>query len=336
MKRTDWVDRAKGMGILLVVLGHACVPSLVSISQVLEKIYLFIYTFHMPVFMYLSGYTFFHFSKKQSFVNFAIKKFKSLICPYAIYVLAMYLFFWCISLVPVLNNMIGVNGPFSFPNMLKDIVFCEGALDKHLWYIYLLFFISMVAYCIDNKKWIKCILILVCTVGGPILFQKNLLPIYNLPYYLPIFFLGKVDINSIINKMSNRTRVSFSIGYLAFEAFYLCNIQWLKGLGYGLAYIKYIAGYLGIAFFFICMNGVRIKHVNSVLQYMGQRSFVIYLFHQPIVVSGTALVSYKLLHSPIASLIISTFAGIIVPILLELVYRKVKDYVRKNCKKLYI
>ena len=52
--------------------------------------------------------------------------------------------------------------------------------------------------------------------------------------------------------------------------------------------------------------------------------------------SGTALVSYKLLHSPIASLIISTFAGIIVPILLELVYRKVKDYVRKNCKKLYI
>lgn len=335
MRRTDWVDEAKGLGILLVVLGHACVPSLISISKILQKIYLFIYLFHMPVFMYLSGYAFFHFSKKLSFKDFAIKKTKALICPYVIYILAVYLFFWCISFIPPLNHMFGVNVSFNVLDILKDVIICEGALDKHMWYIYLLFFISIIVYGINHNKRIKQILILVSVIIGPILFSMDLLPIYNLLYYLPIFFLGKVDINSYVKKMPSKKKAILVVGYLFFVIFYLKNIQWLKGFGYGLAYIKYIAGYVGILIFFVCLNVIS-KYFHTILQYIGQRSFIIYLFHQPIVVSGTALVSYKLLHSPIASMIMSTFAGIIAPIILEIVYRKVKDYARKNCEKLYL
>lgn len=335
VKRTEWVDRAKGLGILLVVLGHACVPSLVGISPLLRNIYLFIYMFHMPVFMYLSGYTFFHFSKRQSYVDFLIKKIKTLLFPYVGYILGIYLFFWCTSLIPALKNLLGVNVSFLCSDVIRDIIFCEGALDKHLWYIYLLFFISVVAYLIDKKVVLQSVLV-VCALVGPVLFSKNLLPIYNLTYYLPIFFLGKVDVNSFINKMSKMAKCAFVVGYLCFEAIYLSNIQWFKGLGYGLAYIKYIAGYFGIFFFFICISMMKNKYFDSILQYMGRRSFPVYLFHQPIVVSGTALVSYKLFHSPIASVVISTLAGIITPIVIEIIYRKAKGYVEKNCKKLHL
>jgi len=49
-KRLTWIDNAKGIGILLVVLGHTY-----GIPVQLHHI---IYSFHMPLFFILSGYTF--------------------------------------------------------------------------------------------------------------------------------------------------------------------------------------------------------------------------------------------------------------------------------------
>lgn len=49
-KRLIWIDNAKGIGILLVVLGHTY-----GIPVQLHHI---IYSFHMPLFFILSGYTF--------------------------------------------------------------------------------------------------------------------------------------------------------------------------------------------------------------------------------------------------------------------------------------
>ncbi|MEI0739791.1 acyltransferase family protein [Paenibacillus sp. JTLBN-2024] len=48
-KRLDWVDAAKGIGILLVVMAHVPIPD--SLKQ-------FIYSFHMPLFFLLSGMMF--------------------------------------------------------------------------------------------------------------------------------------------------------------------------------------------------------------------------------------------------------------------------------------
>ncbi|MBQ7203696.1 MAG: acyltransferase family protein [Eubacterium sp.] len=47
IKRYDFIDSSKGIGILLVILGH-----LISLSSPLE---LSIYSFHMPFFFIVSG-----------------------------------------------------------------------------------------------------------------------------------------------------------------------------------------------------------------------------------------------------------------------------------------
>lgn len=44
--RENWVDIAKGIGIILVVMGHANCP---------EIPHGIIYSFHMPLFFFLSG-----------------------------------------------------------------------------------------------------------------------------------------------------------------------------------------------------------------------------------------------------------------------------------------
>ena len=57
--RLDWVDAAKGIGIILVVFGHAIgglINSTLSIEGLFfQEIFLTLYVFHMPLFFLLSG-----------------------------------------------------------------------------------------------------------------------------------------------------------------------------------------------------------------------------------------------------------------------------------------
>ena len=48
--RIEWVDEAKGIGIILVMLGHCYLN---------WNFCFWFYSFHMPLFFILSGYTFF-------------------------------------------------------------------------------------------------------------------------------------------------------------------------------------------------------------------------------------------------------------------------------------
>lgn len=68
--RLQYIDIAKGIGILLVIIGHS-----ISIHSITSTIY----SFHMPLFFILSGF----FLKKEEKLKSAITKgFRTLICPY--------------------------------------------------------------------------------------------------------------------------------------------------------------------------------------------------------------------------------------------------------------
>jgi len=71
MKRIRWVDIAKGIGILLVVLGHC------QISETMLEI---ITSFHMPLFYFLAGYV--YCPAKHSFSSFFKSRMKTILCPY--------------------------------------------------------------------------------------------------------------------------------------------------------------------------------------------------------------------------------------------------------------
>lgn len=48
------LDIAKGIGIILVVIGHTMSP-IMSGNVVMENVYKILYVFHMPLFFLLSG-----------------------------------------------------------------------------------------------------------------------------------------------------------------------------------------------------------------------------------------------------------------------------------------
>lgn len=73
-KRVDFIDLYRGIGILLMIMGH------VYFGRVFDK---FIHAFHMPMFFFLTGYFF-----KQDNGNvsgYVIKKAQILLIPYFVY-----------------------------------------------------------------------------------------------------------------------------------------------------------------------------------------------------------------------------------------------------------
>jgi len=74
----DYVDLLKGIGILLVVWGHTMVPRSV-----------YIYSFHMPLFFFLSGYL----HKDKPLGRFVAGKLNTLYVPYAVFTLGSWVFY---------------------------------------------------------------------------------------------------------------------------------------------------------------------------------------------------------------------------------------------------
>ncbi len=80
VKRMDWLDMAKGYGIILVMVGHLC--EWTPVGSV-------IYSFHIPLFFLLSGYLF---SIRDSFTDFLKRKAKGMLIPY--FALALPMILW--------------------------------------------------------------------------------------------------------------------------------------------------------------------------------------------------------------------------------------------------
>ena len=77
-KRLDWLDVAKGYGILFVIYAHTDYGFIGNL----------LYTFHVPLFFFLSGFVF---SNKYDFKTFFIKKIKAIVIPYFLYGIPMFI-----------------------------------------------------------------------------------------------------------------------------------------------------------------------------------------------------------------------------------------------------
>lgn len=92
MERYLHIDILKGVAIILVVMGHLFVPSADYIDSTLNQI---IYSFHMPLFFFLSGFVFpvsviAKFGKETA-IKAVVKKILSLILPFLSFAL-----FYCV------------------------------------------------------------------------------------------------------------------------------------------------------------------------------------------------------------------------------------------------
>lgn len=101
--REKWVDIAKGLGIIAVVIGH-------SDNKVVSQ---YLYWFHMPLFFALSGYLFKPLSTWSEYRIWSYKRFKQQLIPYASFFMLIAVISYCIRFL---------QGNMSFEIINKDFL----------------------------------------------------------------------------------------------------------------------------------------------------------------------------------------------------------------------
>ncbi|MEH6492916.1 MAG: acyltransferase [Halopseudomonas sp.] len=88
-ERSDWVDYAKAIGIILVVYGHVVrgliKADLINNEQLYQTIDSVIYTFHMPLFFFLSGLFFQSSLSRRGGRRLIYSKLDTIIYPYILW-----------------------------------------------------------------------------------------------------------------------------------------------------------------------------------------------------------------------------------------------------------
>ncbi len=149
-KRIEWIDVAKGYGIILVVLGHCF-----NKGTILHN---WIFSFHMPLFFLLSGYCF-RLEKYTTVRELLKDKFSSLLVPY--------IKFWGIGflfslLIPAWRSELSLKG------ILIDI-YCGYPSSVNLtstWFLVALFMSELVFYIIERiADWFDCRYITYICIG---------------------------------------------------------------------------------------------------------------------------------------------------------------------------
>lgn len=151
--RIEWVDAAKGIGILMVMFGHNWLD---------WKYCYYFYSFHMPLFFILAGYTF---SDRRAPFDFIKQKAKVLIIPYVLFVCCYLIFYG------VLSHTHG--GDYDMGG--KILAFLMQQRHTYLWFLPVLFLSELCVYVLSRAKLVTNIKL------GVILFVLALL------HYLTIY-----------------------------------------------------------------------------------------------------------------------------------------------------
>lgn len=165
-KRLQWLDIAKALAIILMVVGHTSIP--VPISN-------FIWSFHMPLFFIASGWT--TNWEKYGLMDFAKGKTRTLLLPFAIYSI----------IVLVIQILQGWNTVGQFVQ--------NGWIAYALWFIpvlYLSLLCSKCLYCLNKRQLRYVAVSVILAIGYLLSFYHVQLPwtLSSVPYATCLIYLG--------------------------------------------------------------------------------------------------------------------------------------------------
>lgn len=288
-----WIDVAKGIGIILVVLGHSMFPKHILISG-----------FHMPLFFILAGITF---SARTNFTTFIFKKIQRILIPF---------FFWYI-----LSYLLGLsNGPLWFLYTLFGSLVCIYVLVKYANLFCQSFIVLVTSLCIWGKYSFIDYL------------PADIVRILSGSIFIFIGYIYKSIISKAngIDECSS-IKKNIVIGAITLSAMYTVSLLVGEKLGLysDLRYLwltMFRPYWIVVVFLTLCGSWATIlwaKFFNNsmILRWLGMNSLVIMCVHYPICeflniyiskLSNFDLLLYKLMYGIVEYILIFTVSIILV------------------------
>ena len=311
-QRLDWVDYAKGVGIILVVFAHnlggqrsSGIPLPASLGAVIS----YAYSFHMPLFFFLSG-LFATYSYRKGFAAFSQSKLRTIFYPFVI---------WSLILETIQVNMAAyVNHPLSGQH--SPLLFLIRPVEQ-MWFLQALFLIYM-SFALAQKlavqpKWFFLISALLTLIVSPLIRDET---VKRILFHF-IFFGAGVGLQSGVNAriLGAKTGPLLAVFLAA-----LC-VQLLLVFGSpsvrlfrGSDALEHVAmAFLGIASIAAVSEVFNRLQRVSWLRLIGQYSMPIFLMHT-IFGSGMRIILARFLHldNPYLHAGLELATGIGVPMLI--------------------
>lgn len=304
-KRRDITfDIAKGIGIVLVVIGHYLPANAPGWYVAFNH---FVYHFHMPLFFLIAGFFYERSTRKESYGAFVWNKFQRLMFPY-------FILSWAIIGVKIgLDNYLQVDHPVTLDALYR--VFYLPEAGYFLWFVYVLFLIfCIVPFFKPGKR-----LIILSLIALGIAFW-NTAPTYccfNLVCRNLIFFVvgmwtaRKVWLERLMNRhlfLWTVLTISLSIVYTYLpHGFFTLSLTVIMGV---------TGSYMVVS---LSQRIARCNHkMAMIFNRLGGMSMTIYLFHTWVMGGGKAILTYISFGENILEFILSSLfiigTGLIIPI----------------------
>lgn len=279
--RQSWLDFAKGLGILLVMIGHS---SLYTASML-------VYIFHMPMFFFLSGYV--YSDRGLTGWQFLRKKARRLLLPY--YVLGS-----VILAADVIRLLAERRFTPRYVNWGQVYAWIEGYLTQKrfgtVWYISCLFWLNCVFFLVlklCRRRLRRAAAVVAVLTLGAILYDAlggGALPgnidvaFTMLPFFLAGYAARQTEI--LQRPFWERFRWPLFLGLAALSlAAGLGNYAFMREKldifynKYGIWPLMYLGAFAG-TFAVVCL--CRNAH-GRVLEYIGCHSMLFYAWHQDVI-----------------------------------------------------
>lgn len=289
--RLEWIDILKRIGICLMVACHIINPS--------SKFCKIVYTFHMPLFFFVSGLLFKE--NRIGVLNFAVQKFKRLIPQYFFAGMIAFLFYFLfqcpkpIEWTPFsaifmilkqtfLSYLYGI-GQVNIYEKLRWITPCGPA-----WFIPCLFFSNFFFYIIYkfsfNKIWLEFLFIILFSMIGIFVGKIIFLPwSIDIGLSMTFFIFAGYHLKSFISEQLNLKMILISFFFYAMLFFinYKLELEFLSinNRVYGIPFISFLMAFLVCVI--LCYISQKLeffsKILKPILNFFGKNSNIILLFH---------------------------------------------------------
>jgi len=318
--RDHWVDYAKGLGILLVVYGHvsrgvfnAGIKVDAGLFKLVDSV---IYSFHMPLFFFLSGLFFLPSLQKYGRTGLIADKVDSVLYPYI---------FWSL-----LQGFIEVflSGYTTSSTTTGEVLSLFWQPRAQFWFLYVLFaiFVLMAMLYRDRETIPTWILPLTALAAWFLqLFVQLPFPLDFIASYLIFFVLGMSALRwkDILQTHALTATLCAVAIFTGLEYLFHAQLHLVYTDKSALNLALAIAGIALICSAAVLLTQWKQQWLTSSLAMLGYCSMPIYLMHI-LTGSGVRIVLSKLFHIQSAAphLIIGSLAGLLIPVVVYQLSKK--------------
>lgn len=252
----------------MVVFGHELQTFYSNFDQLF--IFKFIYSFHMPLFMIISGYLANMSLQKNgcSFEKCVLKKFLYLMIPF--------LSWYIIGLI--------WQDQFVFAKLMTSLLFLFTHVDSGLWYLYVLFVLYIFLY-IANKFKYKYFVFLLIFLLLP---ASNILGANQLLWYIQFFVIGMLlfEFQGKIKELQENSfsKLIYIVPFLYFFGLHFWEREYMNGSQFANVFLlyeyKFLIAILGSLTIYLLLSKLYSAiSISAMFDLFGKQSLKIYVLN---------------------------------------------------------